>query len=201
MKDNKKVPIILTAQREERIRKVVEHRRQDVVVVLEDIHDPHNAGAILRTCDALGIYKIHYVFEKQESFNPKKVGKSSSSTANKWMDIEKWTSTKECLSSLKEQGYRVIVSRLEEKAKDFTQMTFDKGEKIALVMGNENSGVSDTAIKMADTVFYFPMKGFIESFNVSVATALFLYEIIRQKGETIAESSKIKSLFEDYARR
>ena len=167
---------------ENRLKKIkaVAAARQQGVVVLEDLHDPHNAAAVLRTCDAFGIQKVCFIFDKQERYNPRRVGKSTSSSANKWLDFEVFTSTKECFKKLKKQGYCIIGTVLNDKAKPLTKTNLTK-PKTALVFGNEHSGLSQVAIEMCDAHIYIPMHGFVQSMNLSVTAAICMYELERQR--------------------
>lgn len=170
---------MLTLKRLEKIKSVA-YRRQEGVIVLEDIHDPHNAAAVLRTAEAFGIQKIYFIFNKQEKFNPKKIGKATSSSANKWLDFESFSSAKECFGKLKKQGYTIAATVLDDKAKSVLKTKFLQ-PKIALCFGNEHSGLSGEAIKLSDIHLYLPMQGFVQSLNLSVTAAIFMYEVFRQR--------------------
>lgn len=156
----------------------VKNNRQKGVVVLEDIHDPHNAAAVWRSCDAFGIGKVYLIFDKEEKFNPKKIGKASSSSANKWLDFEIFESTEECLKKVKEDGFTIYATVLNEKAKEIGKTKFVP--KAAIMLGNEHRGLSETAIKMADELVYIPMKGMVQSLNLSVTAGICLFEYTRQ---------------------
>jgi len=168
-----------TQSRTERIKQVAA-QRQNGVVVLEDIHDPHNAAAVLRTCEAFGFQKVFFIFGKQKKFNPKKIGKATSSSANKWLDFKIFDSTENCLRDLKKQGYTTYATVLDEKARTLFKASFTE-PKTALLFGNEHSGLSETALKLADKKIYIPMKGFVQSLNLSVTAAICLYEVSRQR--------------------
>jgi tRNA (guanosine-2'-O-)-methyltransferase len=146
---------------------------------LEDIHDPHNAAAVLRTADAFGIQKVFFIFNKQEKFNPRKIGKATSSSANKWLDFETFSSAKECFKKLKKQGYTIAATILDSKAKSIFKTKFTSG-KVALCFGNEHSGLSQEAIDLSDIHIYIPMQGFVQSLNLSVTAAICMYEVFRQ---------------------
>lgn len=165
--------------REAKINKVIENR-QEGIIVLQDIHDPHNAAATFRSAEAFGFQKVYLIFEQEERFNPKQVGKASSSSANKWLTFEVFTSTTECLKSLKEQGYTIYATVLDEQSKSIYKTKF-KDNKVALLLGNEHRGLSATAIQMADKKIYIPMKGMVQSLNLSVTAAICMYELRRQK--------------------
>ena len=167
-------------KRLDRIATVIKNRRSDIVVVLEDIHDPHNAAAILRTCDCLGIQNVYFVFEKEKPFNPKRVGKASSSSANKWLDFKIFDSVLSCFKTLKQEGYTIIATALTDTSESLATAKFSEG-KIALLVGNEHTGLSETAINLSDRVIMIPMKGFVQSLNVSVSTAIVLWDIISKK--------------------
>jgi len=187
-------------KRLERIKSVVSNRRTDIIVVLEDIHDPHNAAAILRTCDALGIQNVYFIFEKEKPFNPKRIGKASSSSANKWLDFKIFHSVLSCFKTLKHEGYTIIATALTPNAEDLTT-TLLKEEKIALLVGNEHSGLSQTAIKLSDRVIMIPMKGFMQSLNVSVSTAIVLWDIFSKRKMSPLGKTEQKKLVEDFIKR
>ena len=194
----------VSEKRLEKITQVVAKRQKDFVLVLEDVHDPHNAAAILRTCDAFGVPHIHYVFDTVEAYDPKKVGKVSSSSANKWLNFTIHQSTKDCFKSLKDQGYTIVATALTDESISFYDYTFSD-KKVALVMGNEHAGVSKYVLDNADAVIKLPMNGFVESLNVSVAAALFIYEVSRQRlvlgtNNFLAKEEQSK-LIEDFTER
>jgi tRNA (guanosine-2'-O-)-methyltransferase len=164
---------------EERLNKIIgaaSSRQFSLKVVMENIHDPHNVSAVFRTCDAVGVPKVTllYTFEKFP-----RIGKTSSSSANKWIENEKFNDTRKCFDELHMQGYKIYASMLNKKAKNLYDL--DLTGNVALVFGNEHRGVSDEAEKLADETFYIPMRGMIQSLNVSVAAAVTLYEAQRQR--------------------
>lgn len=170
----------MSSGRLDKIKRVVQSRQRGVIVVLEDLHDPHNVAAILRTCDAFGIQDIICVYEKEKYVNPKKVGKSSSSSANKWLDFIVFKSSSECVQYLKQNKYRIISTMLDEKAEPLSH-SFFTDEPIALVFGNEHRGVSDIMATASDNKVYIPMKGMVQSLNVSVTAAICIAELSRQR--------------------
>ncbi len=164
---------------DERLQKIIStatSRQFSLHVVMENIHDPHNVSAIFRTCDAVGVPKISLLYTF-ESFP--RISKTSSSSANKWIDVEKYNDTKNCYDQLRAQGFKVYASMLNKNAVNIYNIDLTK--KIALVFGNEKRGVSAEAEKLADETFYIPMRGMIQSLNVSVAAAVTLYEAQRQR--------------------
>ncbi len=164
---------------EKRLNKIIntlKARQHSLRVVIENVHDPHNVSAIFRTCDAVGVPKVTLLYTI-ESFP--KISKVSSSSANKWIERERFNDTKECFDSLREEGYKIYSTILDENAVSIYDIDFT--EKAAIVMGNENRGISEEAAKLSDKTIYIPMRGMIQSLNVSVAAAVTLYEAQRQR--------------------
>jgi len=193
-----------TEQRLKKIKSVV-NNRQEGVIVLEDIFDPHNAEAVFRSCDAYGFQKVYIIFDKQAPFNPKKIGKSSSSSANKWIDFTIFRSTKECLDSLKKDGYKLYATALRDDSKKLSDIKFTES-KTALMFGNEGRGLSDEAINMADEKIIIPMTGMVQSLNLSVTAATLMYELTRQRrtlgmDKFLLEKSEQIRLVDDFLER
>lgn len=164
---------------DERLKKITEaasSRQHSLRVVCENIHDPHNVSAIFRTCDAVGIAKITLLYSI-EGFP--KVSRISSASANKWIEIEKFKDYKECVNTLKGEGFAIYSSFLDKRAKNLYE--FDLTKKIAFIFGNEHRGVSKEIEEISDEIYYIPMRGMIQSLNVSVAAAVTLYEAQRQR--------------------
>lgn len=167
-----------TEKRLEKITRVVTSRQHSLTVVMENIHDPHNVSAIFRTCDAVGIHKVNLIYNF-ESFP--RIGKKSSASAFKWVEKDKYKSVESCYTELKKQGYKIFASSLTDHSKSLYGL--DLTQKAAIVVGNEHRGVSDEAAKLADEVFLIPQFGMVQSLNVSVATAVIVYEAMRQRLE------------------
>ena len=165
-----------TEKRLQKINSVIRSRQHSLTVVMENIHDPHNVSAIFRTCDAAGIPKVNLIYN-YESFP--RIGKKSSASAYKWVDKEKYKSVDECYSELRKNGFKIFASSLTEESKNLYDL--DLTQKAAIVIGNEHRGVSDTAVNLADEVFLIPQFGMVQSLNVSVATAIIVYEALRQR--------------------
>ncbi len=166
----------LTERRLEKITRVVKARQYSLRVVMENVHDPHNVSAIFRSCDAVGVPKVTLLYTVEDF---PKISKVSSSSANKWIEKERFNDTKVCFDSLRKEGFKIYSTMLDENAESIYDIDFT--EKIAIVMGNEHRGVSDEAAKLSDKTIYIPMRGMIQSLNVSVATAVILYEAQRQR--------------------
>lgn len=167
-----------TEKRLEKISRVVNSRQHSLTVVIENIHDPHNVSAIFRTCDAVGIPKVNLIYN-YESFP--RIGKKSSASAFKWVEKDKFKSVDSCYSELRNNGFKIFASSLTDNSKNLYDL--DLTQKVAIVVGNEHRGVSDDAAKLADEVFLIPQFGMVQSLNVSVATAVIVYEAMRQRLE------------------
>jgi len=171
--------------RQSKIIKMI-NNRQEGVIVLENIADEHNAAAVWRSADAFGFQKIYLVFSVEKSFNPKRVGKKSSASANKWLSFKTFKSINECYKELKNEGYKIYATVLDEEARKIPakagrrETRFEK-KKIALVFGNEHRGLSEEAIKGADEKIYIPMRGMVQSLNLSVTASILMYEVSRQR--------------------
>lgn len=165
-----------TEKRLNKIEKVAAARQFSLRVVLENIHDPHNVSAILRTCDAVGVSQVDllYTIEKFP-----KISKVSSASSKKWVEQRKLESSEKCIEALRKEGFKIYGTILVEDAENIYDL--DLTEKVALVMGNENRGLSKEMIDACDKHVYIPMRGMIQSLNVSVATAVILYEAQRQR--------------------
>jgi tRNA (guanosine-2'-O-)-methyltransferase len=161
---------MLTDERIKRLNHVASHRLHDIIV-LENIHDPHNAAAALRNCDAFGIQEVHVIFETERMFNPEKLGKLTSASANKWLTIKTWKTTDECFTALKKRNYTIIATAISDKAVSFDSFELPKNP-CAIVFGNEGFGITETAKKLADTLLYIPMYGFVDSLNLSVTVGV-----------------------------
>ncbi|MEO1051832.1 MAG: RNA methyltransferase [Bacteroidota bacterium] len=160
------------------IDEVLAQRTRHITVVLEDIYQPHNASAVVRTCDCFGIQDMHII----ENSNDYNVNPRIVHGASKWVDIIKYSesddNTKSCLSTLKEEGYKIVGTTPKKEAKSIHDLEMD--QKVALAFGTELTGLSDTALGMAEEMVHIPMFGFTESLNISVCAAISL-NIIRSK--------------------
>ena len=167
----------MTPERKERLLSVLSKRQNDITVVLENVFDPHNISAVMRTCDAIGIQDIFILNNKIPKH--KKWGSRSSSSASKWLSIHQYADAAECFAELRKRYSKILTTDLSSDAVFLHQINFT--ESIALVFGNEHSGVSDEIRAMADGNFIIPQVGIIKSLNISVACAVTLYEAMRQK--------------------
>ncbi|MCW5913801.1 MAG: RNA methyltransferase [Chitinophagaceae bacterium] len=167
----------MTPERKNRLESVLSRRQPNLTVVLENVFDPHNVSAVMRTCDAVGIQDIYILNNRIPPH--KKWGFRSSSTAAQWLTIHQFTNVEACFDELRNNYQRIYASYLGEGSKDLYGMDFS--ESIALVFGNETFGISDEIRKFTDGEFVIPQMGIIRSLNISVACAVTLYEAMRQK--------------------
>jgi tRNA (guanosine-2'-O-)-methyltransferase len=167
----------MTPERNERLTSVLNKRQMNLTVVLENVSDPHNISAVMRTCDAVGIQEIYIL----NSIIPlhKKWGAKSSSSASKWLTIHQFTDVQTCFEALRKKYDKIYTTHLSSDAVDLYDMNLT--EKVALVFGNEHSGVTEELIGLADGNFIIPQVGIIKSLNISVACAVSVYEAFRQK--------------------
>lgn len=168
---------MMTLERKERLLAVLSKRQPGLTVVMEDVLDPHNISAVMRTCDAVGIQDIYIL----NTLIPrhKKWGKKSSSGVSKWLTAHQFTNAKACIEELHKQYDYIYTTKLTDDSVSVYDIDFTK--KIALVFGNEHSGVSEDISKLSDGNFIIPQMGLVKSLNISVACAVTLYEAFRQK--------------------
>jgi len=144
---------------------------------MENVYDPHNISAVMRTCDAVGIQDIYILNTKIPRH--KKFGSKSSSSAAKWMTIHQFTNAEECFAALRKNYSRIYATHLTSGTISLYEIDFTKS--VALVFGNEHEGVSEEITKLVDGSFIIPQVGIIQSLNISVACAVSIYEAFRQK--------------------
>ena len=167
----------MTPERTERLETVLSKRQPDLTVVLENVFDPHNISAVMRTCDAVGIQEIFILNHKIPPH--RKWGAKSSSSAAKWLTIHQFTDAATCFNAVRKNYSKIYTTHLSSDAVSLHALNLT--QSVALVFGNEHSGVSDEIIAMADGNFIIPQVGIIKSLNISVACAVSVYEAYRQK--------------------
>lgn len=170
-------------RRVERIKSVLALRLKSVTVVMDAPHDPHNGAAILRSCEAFGIQSIHVV----ERIEPFLVARRVSQGTERWVDVVRHPSASDALSALKAQGFALAVAH---PMGDLLPADLRQVDRVALVMGNEHDGVCDELTRAADHTVRVPMRGFVESLNVSVTTALLLEPTVRDRIGDLSEQER-----------
>lgn len=167
----------MTPERKARINNVLNRRQPDLTVVMENVHDPHNISAVMRTCDSVGIQEIYVLNTITRS--PTKFGKKSSAGVLGWITIRQFDSTEACMKALKEKDYKCYATHLGEQAHSLYEL--DMTEPVALIFGNEHAGVTEECLSYCDGNFIIPQVGMVQSLNISVACAVTLYEAFRQR--------------------
>ncbi len=169
----------MTNQRNEKMN-LVAAARQQAAVVLEDIHDPHNAAAVLRSCEAFGIPEVFLIFKEEKKFNPAKIGPASSASANSWLQFHTFSSHEECFATLRQRGFSTVATVLDSAVESLFSANFSE-QKIAWLFGNEHRGLSPEIVAAADRKIHIPMSGFVQSLNLSVTAGICLFETTRQR--------------------
>ena len=167
---------MITERRRAKLEEVARHRQPDLTVVVEDVHDPHNVSAMLRSCDAAGVLQVQLVYTV-DTFP--RIGGKSSASAGKWISTRRFRSIEECYGQLRREGFTIWATRIGEKSRSLYDLDFTS--KTAVVFGNEHRGVSEAASDGADGLLQIPMVGMIQSLNVSVACAVTVFEALRQR--------------------
>jgi tRNA (guanosine-2'-O-)-methyltransferase len=158
------------------MRTVLRQRQPDLTVVIEDVHDPHNISAVLRSCDAVGVSRVHLVYTHEVE---PKLSTGVSASALKWLEIERHASITDCYARLRADGFHILATALRDDCHDLHGL--DLVQPTAFVFGNEMRGCSDQAVDEADGTLLIPMMGMVQSLNISVACAVTLYEALRQR--------------------
>jgi tRNA (guanosine-2'-O-)-methyltransferase len=167
----------MSPARREKLTSVLNNRQSSLTVVLENVFDPHNISAVMRSCDAVGIQEM-YVLNTRIA--PHRYwGPKSSRGANKWLTVHQYTNAEECFNEVRKKYSKVLTTQLNETSVGLYEVDFLPS--IALVFGNECYGVNDDVKQFADGSFVIPQLGMSESLNISVACAVTLYEAYRQK--------------------
>ena len=186
-------------RRFKRIKSVLNKRIQNLTVLVEGVSKPHNLSAILRTCDAAGVFQANFICDKFEvkTFN------STAQGSQKWVKLINHSSSIDAAKTLKRKGFKLFGTTLNQKSIDYRKLDFT--QNTCFVLGAEKWGLSEELIKEVDECIYIPMYGMVQSLNVSVAASILLYEAVRQRdqkgllpknGEGIDTQEYQKTLFE-----
>ncbi len=186
-------------RRFERIKNVLNCRMKNLTVLVEAVNKPHNLSAILRTCDAAGVFEANFISEKDKvkTFN------STAQGSQKWVKLNNHETTISAVSELKKKGFKLYGTTLNERSTDYRN--FEYTENTCFVLGAEKWGLSDQLISKVDESIFIPMSGMVQSLNVSVAASILLFEAIRQResrsllplnGEGLSAEEYEKTLFE-----
>lgn len=165
-----------TGERKQRILDVLSRRQQGLTVVLNNVHDPHNVSAVLRSCDAFGVGEAHLLYT--DTAFPQ-LGHKSSASAKKWVELVRHKSAGEMVRRFREEGRQVLSTGFGGNARPL--MEWDLSLPTAVILGNEHDGVNEELQSLVCDHIYIPMQGMVQSLNVSVAAAVILYEAFRQR--------------------
>lgn len=161
----------LTPRRKSLFEKVLAERTNHLTVVAQDVYQLHNTSAVVRSCDVFGIQNIHVIEEKI----PRRIDKEIAMGAQKWVDINRYSSTRDCVKKLKNDGYRIIATSPHDDSVMLDD--FDISSPAALFFGTEKDGLSEEILREADSTIKIPMVGFTESLNISVSAAIILQSL------------------------
>lgn len=164
----------LTPRRRQLFDKVLNERTNFITVATQDVYQLHNTSAVLRSCEVFGVQNLHVIEEKL----PKRIDREIAMGAQKWVDVNRYKSSKECLQSLKGNGYKIVATSPHEDSVMLDD--FDLSKPVALFFGTEKDGISDEIMEVADTTLKIPMFGFTESLNISVSAAIILQNLTQK---------------------
>ena len=168
----------LTEKRKERFDTVLSQRTKHFTVATEDVYQLHNTSAVIRSCDVFGIQEINIVEER----NTKRIDREIAMGAQKWVDLNRYHSVKDCIQDLKQKGYQIVATT--PHVNDCELKDFDVSKKSCFFFGRETEGLSDEVINQADSFLKIPMVGFTESLNISVSAAIILQEVTSKLRQT-----------------
>ena len=161
----------LTEKRLERFKTVLSQRTKHFTVAIEDVYQLHNTSAVIRSCDVFGIQDVHII----EEINSKRIDREIAMGSQKWVDLHRYTSSKDCLQHLKDNGYQIVATTPHDN--NHVLYDFDVSRKSCFFFGRETEGLSDYIIENADSFLKIPMVGFTESLNISVSAAIILQHV------------------------
>ena len=167
----------MTPERQQKITRILNLRQPGLVVVMENVHDPHNIAAVFRTCDAVGVQDVFVlttVIPRHKRF-----GKNSAASADKWLSIHQYDNTEECMNAVRERCDKIYATHLGVESHSLYDL--DLTQRVALVFGNEHAGVTEDCLRYCDGNCIIPQMGMVQSLNISVACAITLYEALRQR--------------------
>ncbi|CAI1951912.1 tRNA (guanosine(18)-2'-O)-methyltransferase [Serratia grimesii] len=150
-------------------------RQPDLTVCLEQVHKPHNVSAIIRTADAVGVHQVHAVWPTTRM----RTLVSSAAGSNSWVNVKTHRTITDAVTHLKSQGMQILATNLSDRAVDFREVDYTR--PTCILLGQEKTGITEEALRLADQDIVIPMIGMVQSLNVSVASALILYEAQRQR--------------------
>lgn len=173
-----------SSPRLQRLDQVAAARLRGLTVILEDLRDPHNAGAALRSCEAMGVVSVHVISVAQRFRTSARITQG----CEKWLEVNRWRGVEECVERVKRAGYRIYAAVPEAKT---TLAELDYGGTVALAFGNEHLGLSPQLRRLADGEFSIPMHGFSRSLNVSVSVAIALHVASQSRRQVLGRAGDL----------
>jgi tRNA (guanosine-2'-O-)-methyltransferase len=187
----------MTPKRLNTIKNILNIRQPDLTVVMENVRKPHNLAAVARTLEAVGGMEIHAI----TALTSIRLTQLAAGGTKKWIEVQKHPSTIEGLQHLKKKGHQIIATTLNETSKDYREIDYTR--PTAILVGEELEGITDQAVELADESISIPIVGMVQSLNVSVASALVLYEAYHQRNKvgmydspSLSDETYTKLLFE-----
>jgi tRNA (guanosine-2'-O-)-methyltransferase len=174
---------LLTDERRARIDRVIAARTRGVVPVLEGVDDPHNVAAVMRSAEAFGVQEVHVVDGSQGFVAARSVAQGT----ERWIDVQRHATAQACVTALRDRGYRVYVAAMDGA---LSPEDLAREARVAVVFGNEHAGVSAEMRALADGTYAIPMRGFVESLNVSVAAAITLYGATQGRAGNLSDEER-----------
>lgn len=165
-----------TPERLRRLRSVLERRQDDIEVILDNIHDSHNASAILRTCDGFGVGTVNLLYTDHEF---PEISEGVSGFTRKWMVFHRFADPAVCAQELRRRCRRIYATSLDPGARNYLEVNW--AQPAAIAFGNEHRGCTEALLELADERIFIPMQGMARSFNVSVSAGIILAEVSRQR--------------------
>jgi len=185
----------MNIERYQRIQTVLKARQADLTLCLEEVHKPNNVSAIIRTADAVGVHKVHAVWPSEQM----RTLAHTSAGARNWVEVDTHQNIDSAVGELKSQGMQILATNLSDSAVDFREIDYTK--PTAIILGGEKYGISKHALELADQDIIIPMVGMVQSLNVSVASALILFEAQRQRQQAGMYDNEVSSLPAEYINR
>jgi tRNA (guanosine-2'-O-)-methyltransferase len=170
---------MLSDKRIEKLLSAIAKRQWDITVILENVHDPHNLGAVMRSCESVGITEVHILYTEETTNPDRYIGRNASGGVSKWIDAHFYTDLRTCFDTVKSKYDKIYATHLYTDSVSVFEK--DLTASMAFLFGNEHSGISPEALSMTDGNIMIPMQGLAESLNVSVACSICLYETLRQR--------------------
>lgn len=192
----------LTDGRKARLKSVLANRQHDLTLVLNNIHDPHNVSAILRSCDAFGVFGVHLYYTKEKFPS---LANSSSGSAKKWVELTRHREAGVMVEGLRAQGMQIVGTGFSPAARPVTDIDFTR--PTAVILGNEHRGMDPDVKAHVPDEIYIPMFGMVQSLNVSVAAAVILFEAMRQRraagmyGQSSLDADRFEEIYAEWCKR